>query len=628
MQQANDSTTAEIDPVAAIRKYPILVAAFAVAFGFVGAVYASEQTPTFVASAGLVVEDTGSSIVEARSGDAERYVADQVAILQSRAVAERASALADTLEPGGSVSVDELLATVSITSDADSDFIAISFEAGDPLTAQIGANAMGAAYREIVSAANAEAADTAVRQLDEAIDGTVAEIEALQADIEAERSNSDERAALDQQIDDIVSNLAELRRRESQASSAGDPVANLEEIEAFSARANQLVAELQARLLVSEVEARVPATALLLQQQQDATGLLSELTLRRSQIQVDTQLAGSGVAFFDPAGLGRRRGIARSSGIIVGTVLGGLLGAGLAFWLSQRRERIEHRLVPRDILGVPLLAEVTYLEQTRRRRTFLRRRRKHADEDEKSLHGDLLGPEDATSPSTAAFRVLAAAIQRRASDLREATGETRRAMVVAMVGSVIDEGTSVVATKTAIAAARSGLRVVLVDCDLGAQDAFQMISRLPNRVVTTGLGDVVRYGTRLDDAVLPVEVGDGMTLSLLGRGSTPLSTPDFFSSPAVSRVIEELDHRFDLVVLDLPPLLQVGYSNAAMQQADRAVLVVRHGGRLANLHEARHRLGLIGVPLLGYVYYDAPARKGIAPANPRSDNVAAREARP
>jgi len=173
----------------------------------------------------------------------------------------------------------------------------------------------------------------------------------------------------------------------------------------------------------------------------------------------------------------------------------------------------------------------------------------------------------------------------------------------------------VVTTNTALAAGRSGLRVVLVDADFGAQDASRLLSRLAQKATSVGLAEVVRGETSLDDALMSVDVGGGSRVSLLRGGSADVAPPDFISSQAAAEVLQELADRYDLVILDLPPPLHVAYATAAIQSADGTLVVVRHGSRLDNLQELRHRLDLIGVRALGYVYTDAPMRRFKATSN-------------
>ncbi len=610
-QTFEQSTASDTDPIRALRQYPLIVVVFAVAFGILGAGFASSQPPTFVATAGLVVEDARTSgLFDSRAGDAERYVADQVAILRSAAVAERASALALTLEPPAEISASEFEANLALSSSVDTSFIEISFSADDPTTAQSGADAIGMSYQEVISAALAEDAQTAIARLDQAIDETVAEIGLIQAEVEAVRADNEDRVLLDDQLAEIVAELVELRNVAGGNPTGANDLATVGEIDRVTARAEQLSAELSARLLVSDVEARLPKTSVLLRQQQDAAALLSELTLQRSQIEVDSQLAGNGVAFFAPAGPGQRAGIASRSAVLVSVVLGGFVGSGVAYWLSQRRQRVEDRLTPRNILGVPLLVDIP---GPRAGSALLARSR--LQEPVSSV--PVL--EDPTSPQANAFRILAGALHRQLREWRvepepvdDEGAWSQHGMIVACLAAEARESNPPVALNLALAAGQTGLRVALVEADLVPRDLSRLVRRAYVRPSTAGLAEIIQGTATLEGSLGRIELGDGGEISVLGLGSGS-NSPELFGSQAFGSIMWKLAEGHDLVVLSLPPVMEVPHA-AAIQQADKALLVVQHGTGASHLEEARHRMDIMGVPMAGYAYINTPTR---APARPR-----------
>ena len=633
-----ETRDAEVNPIAAIRRYPIVVLLFAVAFGVLGAVFATGRPEAFSARAGIVVEDARTSTVfNSRSVDAERYVADQVAILESRVVAELASDIASSVDPPFDLSVDDFLSNTTISSSGDSNFISISFVASSALRAQSGADAIGHAYEQVIQAALAEDAETAVADLDEAIAAAVGEIEAIQTEIEARRTDNDERVELDHQLAEIVAGLVALRDDSTALQEELDATSDvglteeelaaralvLAAIDDVGGQIRQLTEELRGRLLVSDVEARVPETAFLLRQQEDAAARLSELTLRRSQIEVDARLAGNGVAFLAPAGPGISRGVPTSSTAVIMAAVGALIGAGFAYWLFQRRRDLEDRLAPQAVLGVPLLAELPQLSD---RHATLGSRQGVAGVRRSVSDAAMLPVLNApTSPQAEAFRLLVGALNRRLEVARiegvaDGAPVAARGMVVAVCSSVIGEGKTAVATNTAIAATQAGLRVVLVDADFGAQDATRLVSQLPPAEGPIGLTEVVQDGLLLDDAVVGIDVGGGLEFGLLRRGYGDIAAPDLFGSQTAGRVLDELAQQNDLVIVDLPPLLHVAYATAAIQKADHALVVVRHGSAIDDLRELRYRLEVIGVEALGYVYTEAPRRRGtVRPIGPSGD---------
>jgi Mrp family chromosome partitioning ATPase len=91
-------------------------------------------------------------------------------------------------------------------------------------------------------------------------------------------------------------------------------------------------------------------------------------------------------------------------------------------------------------------------------------------------------------------------------------------------------------------------------------------------------------------------------------GFRDVRPPDFFSSPEVAELLEEVGNLYDLVIVDTPPLLRVAYSTAILRRTDRVLVVVSHGSEVEAAEELRRQLDLIDIPLLGYVYNEAPLR--------------------
>lgn len=629
----------EANPITAIRQYPLVVLVFAVVFGLVGVAFAMNQPAAFSAKAGIVVEDArASTLFNSRSSDAERYVADQVAILESRVVAGRASQLAAGLDPVLVITVDDFLSNTTISSGQESNFITISFVASSASRAQKGADAIGLAYEQVIQEALAEDAETAVAELDQAIGVEVLEIEALQSQIEALQTDNDERVELDDQLAEIIAGLVDLRKESARLQEQGVEVpANPEGTEEapteeelrrtaandISARIQQLTEELRGRLLVSDVEAQVPATAFLLRQREDAVARLSELTLRRSQIGVDARLAGNGVAFLAPAGPGKSRGVPTSTTIVLMAAVGALLGAGAAYWLSQRRGYVENRLIPHSILDAPLLAEVPRFPKN----AVSGATRRPTDGAASDLKDTALLPvlEDPASEQAEAFRILVGALTQRLEAARgKASSKRKRGITVAVCSPMSGEGKTVIATNLAPAASRAGLKVILVDADFGAQDATRLLSEHTRGTPSAGLTEVIRNGIPVNDAISQVDAGTA-SFALLGSGETDVDAPDVFSSKNTNRVLDELAGRYDLVIVDLPPLLQVAYATAALQKTDQALVIVRHYSAVANLHELRYRLDVIGIKPVGYVYTDAPVRRHSVAPGGRSGDIPGQE---
>lgn len=113
-----------------------------------------------------------------------------------------------------------------------------------------------------------------------------------------------------------------------------------------------------------------------------------------------------------------------------------------------------------------------------------------------------------------------------------------------------------------------------------------------------GLSDVMRGEATLDEAVVPTT---NPTLWVLPAGSTePSERPVMMQSTALHYYVDELEARFDHVILDLPSLRSCGEALALTALGDSCVLVVRSG--TTTVDQVRSALDdLHYVPALGVV---------------------------
>lgn len=135
------------------------------------------------------------------------------------------------------------------------------------------------------------------------------------------------------------------------------------------------------------------------------------------------------------------------------------------------------------------------------------------------------------------------------------------------------EGKTTVASRLAVAAARAGSRVILVDADVrraGATERLQTDG-------PSGLGTVVTGQTPLDEALLSVALPEGSTgrLMMLPAGPPPPNPSALMSSERLQQVIRELEARADLVIIDSPAVLAVSDAVPLMKSVSGVVLVAR-----------------------------------------------------
>lgn len=283
-----------------------------------------------------------------------------------------------------------------------------------------------------------------------------------------------------------------------------------------------------------------------------------------------------------------------------GLALGIVLGIGLAFL----RDALDTRLRgPEDIArrtGLVLLARIP--EPPRR----LQR------DDELVLF------KQQSSREAEAFRVLRTNIDFASVDTR-----AHRLMITSALER---EGKSTTISNLAVVEARSGKRVVLIDLDLRRPrlDKFFKLAGQP------GLTSVILGHSTLEEATARVALGavndeanvgtngsgngrapiEGI-LDVIPSGPIPPDPGEFISTAALSRVLDTLAERYDLVLIDSPPLLRVGDGLTLAAKVDALVVVTRLPAlRRPIVNELRRVLDACPTRALGFVVTGTKAAEG------------------
>ncbi len=245
-------------------------------------------------------------------------------------------------------------------------------------------------------------------------------------------------------------------------------------------------------------------------------------------------------------------------------MLGIILGLGLAFLRETLDTRVRTAEEVSERLHLPLLARLPAPP------------RRLAKSDR------LVMLDEPTSPDAEAVRML-----RTNFDF---VNLERDARVVMVTSAVPSEGKSTTAANLAIALARGGRRVTLVDLDLRRP----YIARFFDLNGTAGLTQVALGRVELDDAIVSIGLSKGETgkrnhdsnggnghaklegfLNVLTTGPIPPDAGEFVGTHAVAAIIETLREQNDFVIVDAPPLLHVGDAMALTSRVDGLLLVAR-----------------------------------------------------
>ncbi len=162
----------------------------------------------------------------------------------------------------------------------------------------------------------------------------------------------------------------------------------------------------------------------------------------------------------------------------------------------------------------------------------------------------------------------------------------RSAQTIMVTSAIEKEGKSTTISNLAVAFARTGRRVILVDLDLRRP----FIGRFFHAERRPGLTDVALGTVKLNEALMPIKIGapepgrtggrDGAqsgTLHVLPAGPSPLDPGEFVTSRALDSILAALRERADIVLIDAPPTLPVGDAMALSAKVDALMIVSRIG---------------------------------------------------
>ncbi len=258
---------------------------------------------------------------------------------------------------------------------------------------------------------------------------------------------------------------------------------------------------------------------------------------------------------------------------LLGAMFGLILGCALAFLWDALDTRVRSEAGIEERLGLPMLSRLP--PPTRKL----------------SVEHRLAMLDDPSDIQSEAIRRLRVNVEFANLDLAART--------LMITSSVQQEGKSTTIANLAVALARSGRNVVLVDLDL-RRPALATFFGISGRA---GVTDVALGRLPLEKAVVPIPLagiassngarsdhglrangglpGYGLngagTLSVLPAGELPANPGEFTGTIALERLIAVLRERYDLVLIDAPPMCVVGDAMILSAHVDALIVVARLG---------------------------------------------------
>ncbi|MFR0496458.1 CpsD/CapB family tyrosine-protein kinase [Limosilactobacillus reuteri subsp. suis] len=172
---------------------------------------------------------------------------------------------------------------------------------------------------------------------------------------------------------------------------------------------------------------------------------------------------------------------------------------------------------------------------------------------------------------------------------------------LAMTSANMGEGKSTVTDNLAIVWAQTGQKVLLVDADLRRSNLHRTFG-LDNR---EGLTTILTSRARIIDLNKIIQPSGIDNLSLLPSGPTPPNPAELLSSQRMKDFLKAARERYDMVIVDVPPMLEVTDTQVISHYLDAVVLVVKQGQtQKMGAKRAVELLKMAHANLLGYVMND------------------------
>lgn len=199
------------------------------------------------------------------------------------------------------------------------------------------------------------------------------------------------------------------------------------------------------------------------------------------------------------------------------------------------------------------------------------------------------------SKASEAYRIIRTNIQYSSLD------NEIRSMVVTSAEQ--GEGKTTTVCNLAFAFAQSENKTIIIDCDL-RKPSIHKEFKLSNLI---GLSDVLVGNKELDEAVNNYSEN----LSILTSGKIPTNPSEMLDSKAMELLLGIIKSKYDVIIIDSPPLQDVTDAQILSTKVDGVILVVKAESTKGNsLLQAKDLLNKVRGNILGVILNKVENKKG------------------
>ncbi|MEJ1097948.1 MULTISPECIES: polysaccharide biosynthesis tyrosine autokinase [unclassified Pseudoxanthomonas] len=264
-----------------------------------------------------------------------------------------------------------------------------------------------------------------------------------------------------------------------------------------------------------------------------------------------------------------------------GTLLGAIVMVAFVLLQQTFRRGVEDP-IDIELLGLPVYASIPYSEKGRELSV-------HQSRYSRDGRQHLLALRAPTDLAMEALRTLR-------TSLHFARLKTKNNLLMIAAPSP-GVGKTFVCANLAVAIAQAGQRVLLIDADMRRGTLHKAMGVRWEG----GLSELISGEVGVEDAIRRVPGTDN--LSFISRGSVPPNPSELLMHPKFSDLLNQLGQRYDIVVIDTPPVLAVTDAAVIGHHVGTCLMVVRWGlNQQREIALAKQRLEQNGVRVKGAIF--------------------------
>lgn len=151
------------------------------------------------------------------------------------------------------------------------------------------------------------------------------------------------------------------------------------------------------------------------------------------------------------------------------------------------------------------------------------------------------------------------------------TTNSEKCPVFGIVSSYQSTGKSLISANLAIAFSLMNKKVLLMDCDMRKPVQHRLFSLHHG----LGMSELLSNQCSVDEALTAIPEYENLTV--ITSGTIPPNPQELLASEHASKVMKELKERFDVIVIDFPPVSVVADAMAMSKEVTGYVFIVRAG---------------------------------------------------